>query len=281
MEVDRTLLRDIGFDWGTGSSGASSTTLTNIKINDKGTKTIGGHVLENVTPSIYPTGTSITSSNTGLKLDFKLLNGSQFEVILHALEDDVRTNTLSAPSLLTLNNQEATILVGTKYPIIKTEVSTQTGQITGGSLDRYQDIGIQLNVVPQICGDKDEFINMIIHPIVSSKSGDLSVKATATDTPIVSYPIIEAREAETQIIIKDGETIVMGGLLKDVKKKETTGVPVLGKLPLLGWIFQREVYYVDKIDLLIFITAKVVKSGDEVLPDAREAKSVVSKFKVK
>jgi type IV pilus assembly protein PilQ len=168
--------------------------------------------------------------------------------------------------------------VGTKYPIIKTEVSTQTGQITGGSLDRYQDIGIQLNVVPQICGYDDEYVNMIVHPIVSSKSGDLSVKATATDTPIVTYPIIDAREAETQIVIRDGETIVMGGLLKDVKKKEITGVPVLNKFPIIGWFFKREIFVINKIDLLIFITAHIVKPG-EILPSAAVDTSLTSKFK--
>ncbi|MDP2923396.1 MAG: hypothetical protein Q8O30_06735 [Candidatus Omnitrophota bacterium] len=281
MEVDRTLLRDIGFDFGTGSGGASSTTLTDIKFNARGNQTVGAHVLENTTPTIYPSGTSITTSNTGLKFDFKLLTGSQFEVIMHALEDDMKTNVLSAPVILTLNNQEASILVGTKYPIIKTEISTQTGQVTGGSLDRYQDIGIQLNVVPQICGDADEYVNMIIHPIVSSKTGDLSVKASTSDTAIVSYPIIDAREAETQIILRDGETIVMGGLLKDVKKKERTGVPVLGKLPVLGWLFQRDIFYTEKVDLLIFITANIVKPGKALPAGAVETKPVLSKFKTK
>jgi type IV pilus assembly protein PilQ len=279
MEVDRTLLRDFGFDWGTGSTGAGTAGFDQLNLGPKNTKTLGSHSIYTTTPTIYPTGTTITTSNTGFKADFRILTGEKLQVIMHALEDDTRANTLSAPVILTLNNQEASILVGQKYPIIKTEVSTQTGQVTGGSLDKYQDIGIQLNVVPQICGDKDEFINMIIHPIVSSKSGDLSVKATSSDTPIVSYPILETREAETQIVIQDGDTIVMGGLLKDVKKKEKIGIPILSNLPLIGAAFKRDIYYIDKIDLLIFITAHIIKPGDVVSQEKIDTTSVTSKFK--
>jgi type II secretory pathway component GspD/PulD (secretin) len=120
---------------------------------------------------------------------------------------------------------------------------------------------------------------MIIHPIVSSKSGDLSVKATSSDTPIVSYPILETREAETQIVIQDGDTIVMGGLLKDVKKKEKIGIPILSNLPLIGAAFKRDIYYIDKIDLLIFITAHIIKPGDVVSQEKIDTTSVTSKFK--
>jgi type IV pilus assembly protein PilQ len=280
MEVDRTLLRDFGFDWGTGTNGGTATTFGNsnfLNLGPKNTKTLAGHSVYTTSPTIYPTG-SPTPAKDGFKADFRILSGAKLEVIMHALEDDMRANTLSAPNILTLNNQEASILVGQKYPIIKTEVSTQTGQITGGSLDKYQDIGIQLNVVPQICGDSDEFINMIIHPIVSTHNGDVSIIATTTSTPIVTYPILDTREAETQIVIQDGDTIVMGGLLKDIKKKEKIGIPFLGSLPLLGALFRRDVYYVDKVDLLIFITAYIIKPG-EVLPQEKmNTSSVVSKF---
>ena len=78
------------------------------------------------------------------------------------------------PRIVTLNNQEATILVGKKFPLIKTDVSTESGKITGSTLDKYQDIGIQLNVVPQI--SEKEYINMIIHPAVTSSSENVEAK---------------------------------------------------------------------------------------------------------
>ncbi|HTZ10956.1 MAG TPA: hypothetical protein VMD04_01055, partial [Candidatus Margulisiibacteriota bacterium] len=69
-------------------------------------------------------------------------------------------------------------------------------------------------------------------------------------------------EAQTQILMKDGETIVIGGLLKDVKGKQTVGIPFLGKIPLLGKLFTRDIVDNQKVDLLIFITARVVKDGE-------------------
>ncbi len=280
MEVDRNLLRDIGFSWGTGPAGASSSTFAfdQQNLNSKGTMTLGGHGLSDQTPSIFtPLSSGINATNTGLKVDFQHLTGAQFEVIMHALEENVKTNTLSAPTILTLNNQEASILVGTKFPIITTQVSEQSSQIIGGSLQKYQDIGIQLNVVPQICGDHDDFINMIIHPVVSSQNG--TTKIQQGTTVLAEYPIILTREAQTQVMIKDGETIVMGGLLKDVRSKERQGIPVLKDLPLIGWAFGRDTYDLEKIDLLIFLTVHVLKPGEIVPQEAVNSQALISKFK--
>lgn len=259
MEVNKDILRDLGIDWGTGSTGAESSTITGVSVKKSGSgevvSTVGGHSLTSQTPATFsPKQSGVTADNTGLKLAYSKLRGTQFEVILHALEEDVHTNTLSAPRIMTLNNQEAAILVGTKYPITKAE--TEEGIVTT-SLDYYQDIGIQLNVVPQLSGE--DYINMIIHPAVTSYTQTVTTTAGA-------YPIINTRETETQILIKDGETIVIGGLLKDVKSKGKFSVPILGKIPILGLLFQRDTTDIEKIDLLIFITARIVKPG-ETLPE--------------
>lgn len=267
VEANKDRLRDIGLDWGTGSSGASSSTgaisFTPAGKNRAGTDTshIGAHGLSDlITPSAFgPKATGLTAANTGLRVAFRKLTGAQFEAILHALEEDVTANTLSAPRVLTLNNQEAAILVGQKYPLVKTDVSTESGKITGSTLQKYQDIGIQLNVVPQIC-DK-EFINMIIHPAVTSFTETLEIKSDSGAT-LSKFPIINTREAETQVLIKDGETVVIGGLLKDVRSRGRVGIPFLGSIPILGLLFQRETNDIEKIDLLIFITARVLKEGE-------------------
>ncbi len=265
MEVSRDRLKDIGFDWGTGSSGAESSTITTTPAGKRGgidTSQVGAHMLgDQITPSVFgPKASAITTANTGLKVLFKKLTGAQFEVVLHALEEDVHTNTLSAPRIMALNNQEASILIGTKYPILKTEVSTESaGNTVSVTLDYYQDIGIQLNVVPQI--GANNYINMVVHPAISS--------ITTTDTSITSakYPVIDIRETETRVLMKDGETVVIGGLLKDVKNKGTIGIPFLSKIPLLGHIFQRETFDTQKIDLIIFITAHLVKEGEFTLEE--------------
>ncbi len=283
MEVSADFLQDFGFSWGTGSDGASQSTLRFQEIDSSGNKKAAGQMLNSVTPNILNPlegTTAFTTSTAGMRLAFQKITGQQFEAILHAVEEDANTNTLSAPAILTLNNQEASILVGTKYPIIETDTSTETDRIVGGSLKEYKDIGIQLNVVPQISGADEEFINMIIHPAVTSYTSTVKVQ-TQDELTLVEYPIIISREAETQVLVKDGETIVIGGLLKDVKAKETIGIPVLSKIPVLGWLFKRSTEDTLKIDLLIFITAKIVDPGEIIPQEILTTKQVTSQFKNK
>ncbi len=280
IEVNRDLLKDIGFDWGTGATGAESSTMYTTP-SSKGSGVdetqIATHMLS-PQPSVFgPKTTSLTADNAGLKFLFKRITGAQFEVVLHALEEDTRSNILSAPIILTLNNQEATILVGTKFPIIETDVSTESAQVIGGSLKEYKDIGIQLSVVPQICGENDDFINVILHPAVTSYTQTSKVTNAAGAT-LVEYPIIVSREAETQMLIKDGETVVMGGLLKDVNSKQEVGVPFLRKIPIIGFLFKRQTRDTEKIDLLIFITAKVITSEEGIPQDILNADKIKSAY---
>jgi len=270
VEVNKDRLKDLGIDWGTGTSGAESASITSVPLGltDEGSARVvdqaGVHLLGNqVTPSVFnPEATGITAANTGLEILYQKLTGMQFEIILHALEESVDANTLSNPRILTLDNQEATILVGEKYPILKAQSSTADASTIAQDLDRYQDIGIQLNVVPQISGGN--YINMIVHPAVSSR---------ITTVGANQYPVLSIREVETQIFMKSGETIVIGGLLKDIKSKSTYSVPILGKIPILGMLFTRETNDIEKIDLLIFITAKIV----ETIPEPEATPQVAQK----
>jgi len=274
MEVNRDRLKDIGLDWGTGSTGAQSTTISTVTVDTAKDTTrlqTGGHMLtsqfptSNFSPKV---GLSNLAGSTpfqaGLEVVFQKLTGTQLEVLIHALEEDVHTNILSAPKILTLDNQEAAILVGYQTPILKSEVSggsdTEPAKLTQ-SLWYYQPIGISVNVVPQI--SHENYINMIIHPRVTSSSSSVSATSfSGSLNTTVSYPIIDVREAETQILIKDGETVVIGGLLKDIKSKGELGIPFLSKIPLLGNLFKRETIDTSKIDLLIFITARIIKDED-------------------
>jgi type IV pilus assembly protein PilQ len=271
MEVSADFLRDLGVDFGLDYAGAEAATTPATETAgyiETGTDAYGNEIREplyeiggrslgsEVIPSIFgPLTTTITGAepfNTGLEVVFKRLFGPQSEVIIHALEEDAGTNTLSAPRIVTLDNQEANILIGTRYPIVKSEASTYSSSVLVTSLDYYQDVGIQLNVVPQV--GADDTINMVIHPAVTSTSAG-SVVAT-------NYPIITTREAETRVLMKDGETILIGGLLRDVKSKTTSGIPFLSKIPILGFLFRRDTYDTGKIDLLVFITAHIIKDNE-------------------
>ena len=228
-------------------------------IQGLGVKSVSGEVL----PSAFKTqSTGLNGQqpfSAGASILFQQLTDVEFEVLMHALEEEGGLNVLSAPRILTLNNQEATIMVGEKYPIIRSDVSGEFGG-SSTSIDYWQDIGIQLNVVPQVCAQ--EYIRMIVHPAVTEQIGTASARTVSGSAggivPQTEYPILSTREAETQVVIKNGETIVIGGLLKDVEAKSVFKVPILGDIPLLGNLFKRKTTRVEQLDLLIFLTATVV-----------------------
>ena len=277
IEVNKDFLKDIGFDWGTGSTGAESSTVTSVNAGDDrriGVQTLGSQV----TPSSFgPKATGITGTfpyNTGLSFLFQKLNGTQFEVIFHALEENVDANLLSAPHIVTLDGREATILVGTKYPILRADTTgTETTTVTA-TLDYYQDIGIQLNVVPKIVSD--DSINMVVHPAVTDFTETLKARGSSNQI-IAEYPIIQTREAETNVYINNGETIVIGGLFKDVEKKSKESVPVLGNIPILGHLFKRDTRDRGKIDLLIFITAHIIEDNKQLADIVRKSSEIMNK----
>ncbi|MCX5706072.1 MAG: hypothetical protein NTW13_00090, partial [Candidatus Omnitrophica bacterium] len=266
MEVQKDKLKDIGMEWGRGTGSITTNTATGSIVGRSKASAITPNAfdpLEGVTsmPGTYP-------YNAGLQFLFTKIGGTKMEVLLHALEEDEHTNILSSPKILTLDNQEASILVGYHTPILTSSVTagtTDSGPTQTQTLDYYQEIGIRLNVVPQI--SEEGYINMIIHPSITSSTSNVTatnVAGTGDDavTSTVNYPIIDVREAQTQVFIKNDETIVIGGLLKDVKTKERIGIPFVMDIPWLGKFFARETESVTKVDLLIFITAHIVKEGE-------------------
>ena len=272
IEVNETKLKDLGVDWGLGSSTNAESSAISTQTIKSGTQAIGGHSLGTAA------GAALDSSNpytSGGEFVFQKLTGTQFEAIIHALESDTSTNTLSAPSIVTLDNQEASMLVGYHTPILQSTVTAgtdTTGATVTQTLDYYQEIGIRLNVVPQI--SEEGFVNMIIHPSITSSTQSVTATSIAGDEKTeTDYPVIDVREAQTQVLLKDNETIVIGGLLKDVKTKTKTGIPFLVDLPWVGKFFGRDKDNVEKIDLLIFITAKIIKDGQYSPEELRKLES--------
>ena len=170
---------------------------------------------------------------------------------------------LSAPRILTQNNQEAAILVGEKFPIIESQNNSAGGAsaVTSTSLSYYENIGIQLNVIPQVCAD--DYINMIVHPTVSSIAGFESgiVSTGGEESSGTQYPRLKVREAQTQVLLKSADTVAIGGLQNEVQKDSVYGVPFLQDIPFLGRLFRRETTKNAKIDLLILIKATIVDNA--------------------
>jgi type IV pilus assembly protein PilQ len=292
VEIRADLLRDIGVEWGSGLNGAASPgSYQNI-----GTKGAGGlfaaggqQISGAAKPASFSTPSGLSAKSPfdgGLTLAFQKLTDLQFEVLLHLLQEDGSYNMLSAPSVLTMNNQDAVIIVGQKLPIIKSDSSGGLGTTTiSTSLERYEDIGIKLKVMPQVCDH--EQINLIVHPSVREllgyQSGKVGTSADATTGGSVSlteYPVVATREAETHVLVKSGQTIVIGGMLRDKKQTTQIKVPFLGSIPLIGMLFRRETVNTEKIELLIFLTATIRNTTEEMAVVAPDVKSMIKVEKV-
>ncbi len=180
------------------------------------------------------------------------------EAILEALSLQGDVNVISSPKISALNNQTAIIKVGTQktfFTISTTTVAGVTPVTTESVGTTTVTIGVTLDVTPQI--SPDGYIIMNIHPSVTDQTG--VTKSREGD----EAPILEIRESDTVIRVKDGETIVMGGLMQEKKDMEETRTPILGKVPGLGMLFKQSRKEKRKVDLVIFLTPTVLV-GDRI-----------------
>ncbi|MCX5698205.1 MAG: hypothetical protein NTX01_00695 [Candidatus Omnitrophica bacterium] len=175
------------------------------------------------------------------------------------------TKILSSPRVMALNNQEAKILVGTKEAYV-TQSTSQSGTGTEVTADQvnFVDVGIKLYVTPTI--NKDNFVTMKIKPeISSSEYKDFGT----TDTTHNLVPIVTTSESETTVTVKDGITIIIAGLSKDKRTKTMKGIPILGDIPLLGYLFRSTDDKLEKRDLVILLTPHIM-SGEAPYSDFSE-----------
>jgi type II secretory pathway component GspD/PulD (secretin) len=189
-----------------------------------------------------------------------VLADDQYEVAIRALQTNDDVDLISSPSIVTLDGTEAKILIGSSEPYEVFQFD-QDGRVTGKDL-KFIEVGIKLVVTPKIADDG--YITLDIHPEVSSPRTGTATAALAVDTT----------EANTSITIKDGNTVVLGGLIKDDKETHVAKVPILGDIPLLKYAFRYTYDTTTKKEIIIFITPKIVgpefsTSGREYLYDNR------------
>ncbi|MGA1823265.1 MAG: type II secretion system secretin GspD [bacterium] len=183
--------------------------------------------------------------------------------LIQAYQSDNDVNILSTPHILTLDNEAAQILIGDDVPIQQTEiVDNRTINST-----TYKAVGIALQITPHI--NPDGYIKL-----------ELSLKIDKVNREVESGVWTTRREAKTIIMVKDTETIVIGGLLQDDKQKGFSRVPCLGEIPFLGWFFRSMFKSSIKTNLQVFITPHIVKSPEElnVLTNDRGSSLGISDF---
>jgi len=195
-----------------------------------------------------------------LSLSSRLIIGSlakdKFRAVVELLQTVGKTNILSTPQIAVVENEEAKILVGTREAYITSSITQTTGAATTAEQVTFVDVGLQLKVTPTI--NREGFVTMKIKPEVSSVARLLT---TASGNQI---PIIETSTAETTVMVKDGVTIVIAGLMKDETFTEERKLPILGDIPILGMAFRVRENRVSKTELIFFLTPSII-SGKEAV----------------
>lgn len=252
LETGSNLLKDLGFEWGRDGRmfeiwGASR--QTNWPLG-KGLTSKAPALFYGTSPySITETGASLASTTVPGAM-MGIVSFYQLRVALDALEQDETTKILARPKILTLNNKPAEIRITeqTAVAAVTTLASGQAVTTATSGAERIE-TGIILKVTPQI--NKDDFVTMTIEPSVTNPVMSVFFPGLYVDP--------HTRAAKTTVMVKDGDTIVLGGLMSTDDDKIMRKVPILGDVPLLGLAFRQEERTKRDRELIVFITPKIVK----------------------
>jgi type II secretion system protein D len=197
-------------------------------------------------------GMQAASLGTGFGVQ---ITGGDISLFLQALESQGRVELLSRPQILASDNQHAIINIGQRVPFITNSRITEEG--TTLNTIQYQQIGIILEVTPRI--NPDGFVKLEVKPEISS----LSTSSDIQIIPNVPATIVDNRNAETTVTVQDGHTIVIGGLIRTTDEKTENKVPILGDIPVLGWLFKASTVKKERKELLIILTPTVLRNVEE------------------
>lgn len=259
VEVSSNFTKDLGIQWGVaGNDGIFSfggvrnpvTDITKYTTTEPATQVGTGQATAGVTTStnLLPLVVNLpaaVTSGSGAAIGLGYINKNKTLMLdfrLSALEATGKGKIISNPKIMTIENQEAVIRHGARIPIVT------PGTTQGTFTTTYIDANLKLAVTPQVAPDG----TVLMKVEVNKDEPDFS-------KTVQGNPQITTRSATTQVLLKDGETIVIGGILKTNETEGESGVPGLSRIPILGWLFKRETKTATTEELLIFITPRIVK----------------------
>ena len=196
-----------------------------------------------------------------------VLSADDFTVVLSALEQNQDATLVSNPTVVTMNNTEAFISIGEQYPIPNYQFNQERGSFEISGFE-YKDIGILMRVTPQV--NNEGLINMKIEPTVSSTSGSTKFGGASG----AEIPIISIRQTTTNVALKDGYTMGLGGLVESLAQDGETKVPFLGDIPGLGRIFRSDSKNFTSRNLVIFITARILPPEGSTYKDVFDPRQI-------
>jgi type IV pilus assembly protein PilQ len=259
VEANSNLARELGVQWGYRAS-VGPQTGTSTGSNFPGTVGFGGSGLGTGAGGLpfiadFPAAGNLAAGN-GSALDLMLgsLDGvHSLDVRISALEEKGQAKIISRPRVVTLNNVSATIksltILRVRLPSTGTVISTGAGGNAGTAQSATEKIetGIVLTVTPQVSSDGFVMLDMF------AKSSQADFTRTVDNIPTEI-----TREASSHVLIRDGETVVLGGIYRDQQDYQTRGIPFLKDIPGLGWLFRANSRNNRREDLLVFMTPRIV-----------------------
>jgi len=189
------------------------------------------------------------------KLSVARTGGATLSAVLEVLSTVGETKILSNPHIATEEGKEATINVITQQPYSQTTTTTTDAATTQSTEFTFVDVGVKLNVIPTI--NADNYLSIVIKPEVSSITSFFPDSASEE-----RVPVIETANAESTVLVKDGTTIIIAGMIKDTKSNSTNKVPLLGSVPVLGKLFSNTSDEIQRTETIVFLTPRII-SGDE------------------
>ena len=251
VEVIADKTSELGITWAVEGAG-SNTPIGVTNFPDVGTNILSIGSAAGSGGQVDPT--SLIGEGLTIGLGRISDSGVSFAAILSALQGDADTNIISTPSIVTTDNEEATLNVGQEVPFVTGSFSN-TGTGTGGAVNPFQTIqreqvGVKLSITPQI----NEGDSMVLK--LSQEISNIAQSAAGAVDLITNQRIIE-----TTVIVDDGEILVLGGLIEDTLRESDQRVPVLGRIPILGNLFRSRKTDKVKTNLLVFIRPKIMRDA--------------------
>lgn len=247
-EVSLNKAKELGVQWGflgLGSTGSVSTVATFDPFNTFGD-------LASTVAGLSVLGLSASDLESPLT----------FPVVLQALHNKGALNVLSTPNIMTSDNKEAEIFVGENVPFLSGTNLTSTG-LSQQSIER-KDTGIILKIKPQI--SEGEYIKLDIYQEISA----VKDFGTARNQNLGSTK----RSAKTSVVVKNTDTVVIGGLIQDTDQVVETKIPLLGDIPVLGWLFKSKSTRRDKVNLLIMLTPRIITDARDMAEVTAEQRTI-------
>ena len=239
---------DLGVEWQAGRDTTYGTTgITGVGTNPTGE-------IDPFGTGLFSGATAKTSGTTGV-LRFGWLNATvDIDVLLRAQQNYINAKLLANPRILVLDNETASIRITSELPYQQLTESAEGGTM---GTTAFKEIGVELQVTPHLAA-RDEMIRLNLKPAFSVKVDDVTFKSLSTDLEY-PQPVVDRREADTTLLIKNGQTVVLGGLRKKEVTKVINKIPLLGDVPLLGALFRFEGEDTVISELVVFITPWIVE----------------------